>query len=627
MAYSTEPELIVGGRGEIGVAQAGSGCAVRFGSSWAWLCWPDLDATMVSRLAAPPIRLVSRPGFGFDLAESEADDRVHDLLMPGYWQRVRVEGPVRIFTVPAIGPVAVAPGPLALVVDDDDRAESVVDRYVDAIRAGRRPVVLAVAAVRGGVDDTVAFVVDGHHALAAYRRLDRWPPVDLLICDDIQCWHPEHRAGQPDCCAESWIECWRGDPLTFGMEDLTAAFAHHPRAARAARPLFASFGDIRTGRPGHIVDVVDGRGLIRIEGSRDRPAASVLWLNGRPALADALLADGSLAHLVARLAPEQRPAGLDELARWLAAPVVARDYAGHPVLSREFVDKLDPLLHLFAPGRYAISIATATLSLCPSRYGFQPPDASGWAVEQAPGTWVAIPCDYRGHHLHATRDSAELDPARIDWYIERIAAGAEPVAIVVSAGSAEPGIDSQRARFLLDGHHKVTAGASVYLEISPCDGDGFADTVEFSRRVDPYLRDMPYYGRWSRSDGYRSSPPLYRSYPRLLTMYPTSERADDPPTPIEYLCRYGVRYGNPAAPDDYHTATTRLLAALGGRLGEQALRRLTDIDRMTHPAHFESVLLESLEGLSLSPAEVNDVADVVADLDDERLAALIERSR
>ena len=238
-------------------------------------------------------------------------------------------------------PVVVTEGSLVLVVEHaeldtgwvpgiDPNSEAVAG-YISAIGAGERPVVLALDATRPGRTDDLAFVLDGRHALAAYLSMGMDPTVRLLACapprrDVAWCWHPDRSlnhppivgarevvAGpahewrpedgdEPPCDNADWLDrtdgpdCRDDDPLEFGRDDLIATLRDQPRTARSARPVFATVGPpgwLWSGElmPGHIVEVSDGAGLIRVQGSRTSEA-SVLWLRHELVVASAHMSDG-----------------------------------------------------------------------------------------------------------------------------------------------------------------------------------------------------------------------------------------------------------------------------------------------------------------------------------------------
>ncbi|WP_446222848.1 hypothetical protein ACTWPB_24280 [Nocardia sp. IBHARD005] len=59
------------------------------------------------------------------------------------------------------------------------------------------------------------------------------------------------------------------------------------------------------------------------------------------------------------------------------------------------------------------------------------------------------------------------DAEHVAWYRDLMAAGGKPLAVVLTPGPAGSGTVT---RILLDGHHKVAAGATAFIEIAPVHG-------------------------------------------------------------------------------------------------------------------------------------------------------------
>lgn len=586
---------------------------------------------------------------------------VAGLTTPGWWNISPARSmPVRVVCPQLDNPVVVTEGSLALVVEhaelDTGRVPGIapdseaVAGYVFAIRSGERPVVLALDATRPGQTDDLAFVLDGRHALAAYLSMGMDPTVRLLACapprrDVAWCWHPDrvfithplselakssrapHTLGgreggqQSPCDCADWLDrtdgpdCRDDDPLWFSRVDLNTTLREQPRTARSARPVFATVGPpgwLWSGAllPGHLVEVSDGAGVIRVQGSR-ASEASVLWLRHEPVAASAHVSDGTLWRLIARLAPSQRPAGMAELVDWLADPVIERDHSGNPFLSGNMLDRLAPLLKLFEPGQYAIKIADNGSPVQPSALvGLNRP----WTVGEC---HTLLEADIQWDEGVLPIDTwPPQDAERIAWYRDRIAQGANPIMVLVAPGPPRPGAPGP-PRFLLDGHHKLAAGASLFLEISPCRDDGITNT-EFAALIEPHLRRSPFLGE-------------------VAGHAHTDSANEIPMGAAEYYALYGVRYGHPAAPAPHHETAERVLRALTARTGaDRLIHELTEFAASTGlhnlaglifyaPGLFESRLLDGLSGVHMSKQEFAMIADSVTDIDDPRLTALRPR--
>ncbi|MGO4649753.1 hypothetical protein AB4305_33215 [Nocardia sp. 2YAB30] len=616
MSLHEQPSLVCAGNGAVGVVAVGPGFAVRYDHRLAWLCWLVPDGIMVARTSSGPARpaaLAERPGLALALADDTAVAEVAALTTPGWWLLHPPE-PKRILVVyprPDL-PVLVPQGRPALVAahDEPELDREIIDRYTVAIRAGLRPQTLALHA-SPGPEHELAIVLDGHHALAAYRLLGIDPVVRLMESDG-RCWHPNggllrhlppdtDLADEPyDCEGWDWKDCLATDPLEFGQGDLVDAFRGQPRSARLARPVFAAIGVVTdANRPGWLVES-EGVGAIRVLGSQ-QSGSSMLVLNHRPAFAAADINRGTLLRLVATLAPTRRPARLGELTEWLADPQLQYDYSGNPVLSRETLDRLSPLLQLFEPGCYEIALREDRWSLQPGSPFFTADRKWPWSDGTASFAYgfekSVVPTDRW----------PPPDTDRIAWYRERIAAGAQPVAVLVSPGPAGPNSGLDRGGYLIDGHHKVAAGASLFIEITPCRGNTLADS---------WLTELD-----------EASFPQFEKFtvPDLDAVLRTrDDRGDGPVEEAEYYARYGVRYGNPAADRPHRDAADRVLYELAGTLGTVDLADLREV--VGDPVRFESMLLDRLTGARLSRTEFAMVADLVADLDNHRLNALTPRS-
>ncbi|WP_040793742.1 hypothetical protein [Nocardia paucivorans] len=557
----------------MGIVSAGIGCAVRYDRQWSWLSWPGPDGIMVARASCGPERpraLAEQPGLPFRLAEQPATaDRIAALTTPGQWRlHPPVATPVRVYHPEPDRGVLVTSGSPALVAAYAPATPD--DLTLASIRSGKRPEVLVLNASRPGQDTELAFVLDGHAVLAAYRELGMNPVVRILDCVSGGggrriCWHPNGRprrtytedsaeyrtmiaiasrlieqneglqaytpeqlAPEPDghdlsCCATEWSECMVEDPVSFDTTDLDDALRAQPHTSRRARPFYASLHDPEASRPGHLVDVVDGTGVVRVFGSQDCPEASVLWFRGKPAYAEALVARGTYLHLIARLAPEQRPTGFDDLTAWLADPVIERDHSGRPMVTRELLDRITPLLKLFEPGQYEIRLEE---NVSPLELGI--------IVEGHPGPWPWPPGtgDLQfgaGGDFVPTDTWPPPDRERIEWYRTRIAAGAQPVAVLVAPGPARPRRVASK-RYLLDGHHKVAAGTRTYLEITPCQ-DNPLDNEEFAAILEPYLTAPPFW---------EDSPTRPRGAPDLLCSLGEYSGCTGKLSEAEYYARFDI---------------------------------------------------------------------------------------
>ncbi|WP_406273663.1 hypothetical protein OH799_35270 [Nocardia sp. NBC_00881] len=662
MAWTDKPTLVCDGNAAVAIVSAGIGCAVRYDRQWSWLCWPSADGVVVARASGGPARpreLVECVGLPFELAKSPAaEHRIAALTTPSWWQfPPSVELSVRVEHPDTERPILVQAGALTLIAAHraaDPTSEKTVgdpafENSMAAIRSGERPVVLALDASRPGQSNELAFVLDGHYILAAYRALGLDPTVRLLDCiprSERWCWHPngrprrrytadsdeyrtsvaiasrfieqteELRHHSPDelvptpdghelpcgCAAGDWSECHTDDPLEFGPADLDAALRDQPHTARRARPLYASVCEPELTWPGELVDISEGAGVIRVLGSRANPEASVLWFRGKPAFAEAFVARGTYLRLVARLAPEHRPSGFDDLIDWLADPVIERDYSGKPFVTRELLDRLRPLFTLFEPGQYEVRIeehwSRLGLGIFTNEHLHPWPWPPGTGDLQFGSSGDFFPTD--------TWPPPDLD--RIEWYRTRIQSGAEPVAVLVAPGPAGPEYPHTRMSYLLDGHHKVAAGARLFIEIAPCHDDDVTNEG-FAALLEPHLGTPPF---WDDSS--------WPGVPDLIGMSYGYDRRGSVLSAAEYYARFDVRYGNPAAPQSHRTAADSILNEVADRLGDMALAELREI--IDAPASFVSLLLDSLRGASLTTAEFAAIADLVDDIDDPRLIAL-----
>jgi hypothetical protein len=267
------------------------------------------------------------------------------------------------------------------------------------------------------------------------------------------------------------------------------------------------------------------------------------------------------------------------------------------------------------PGQYAVRIVDNGFPLQP--FALLGPNEP-WTV----GDWHAHMGLGEGEESVVPTDTwPPPDAERITWYRDRIARGATPLVILIAPGPPRP-VAGGPPRFLLDGHHKLAAGARLALEISPCRDDGMTDT-QFAGLIEPYLRTSPLTGRGVCSGG------------SLAGSAPTDAAGDVPVmSAAEYYALYGVRYGNPAAAAPHHVTAEWVLGELTDRTGaERLIRKLSDfaasmgLRDLTHlilypPALFESRLLDGLSGVLLSKQEHTMIAESVTDIDDPRLAAL-----
>ncbi|MGO4617241.1 hypothetical protein AB4305_22640 [Nocardia sp. 2YAB30] len=638
MGQNNPTPPVVRGTAAIGVAVAGIGYAVRYDKKWSWLTWPSPDGIVVARASDGPCRpqaLAARPRLPLDLAGADGDavDDVLTLVTPGWWGiEAPTTVPARVVVHPVRDHAVVVPVGKPVLVDalDDDGpglAADVVEYYTEQIRAGARPEILALDASRPGTHHELAFVLDGHHALAAYQALRREPTVRMLACrphSSTLCWHPDGIRSQSDdvgaagarrdcACAEreeDWWDCRCDYPLVFGVAEFRAALRDQPRTARQARPLFASVADNEKTWPGQLVDVPDGVGLIRVEGSRYQPRANRLWLGRQPAFADAYVNRGTLWHLVARLAPAERPDGIAALTDWLADPVIDRDHSGNPFVSRDLLDRLAPLLRLLAPGQYEVQVGESERGRLD--FGvFLSEHEGGWPWPS--GTWDIQ--HVAGPGVTPTDTWPPPDTDRVAWYRERIAAGAQPLMVLLMPGpaTAEGRYIQTDMGYLLDGHHKAAAEARWFIRITPCSDHEFTEET-FLAAIRPHLNSdiephLEFRGVGSLSSDWR---------------YRTTHPGTSPINAAEYYTRYGVEYGNPAADRPHHITADALVRELAGRLDRRTRKELLRI--VEQPAEFESRLLKALAGLTLTDAEFAMLLDLVHDLDNPRLAALARRS-
>jgi hypothetical protein len=155
-----------------------------------------------------------------------------------------------------------------------------------------------------------------------------------------------------------------------------------------------------------------------------------------------------VAQLAARAAGAdtvRRPAGLDALRHWLAAP-------GLNPRKPPPVEPLRPLLRLLAPGRYTIALDSPAWRELPVLDPV-PEQIRGW---------------YRptqGDALVVTDRWPPRDQAAVTDYLARITGGARPAAVAVRAPGGGP-------RYLVDGHHKLAAyrraeKRPLLIEITP----------------------------------------------------------------------------------------------------------------------------------------------------------------
>ncbi|MFD4438745.1 hypothetical protein ACFWPK_03090 [Nocardia sp. NPDC058519] len=470
-------QLVADGSRAIGLAPVGAGLGVRFDGLWSWLCWVHADGLTVARTSQGPPRpsaLAARGGLPVELTRDAAvSGEVLGLTTSGIWQFGSPESRlVRVIRPEPDRPVTVGPGATVLVVGYP--AESLsperIAWYRSAIDAGDRPVVSVLDASRPDRDNELAFVLDGHHALAAYLAAGQEPVLRWLSCEPIAaeawCWHP---SGRPEtgcyCDDGDWSDCVWADPLAIGSADLAEALRAQPRTELLARPIFAALAareNLSSHEVGELVEVSEGMGLIEVLGSREA-RCGLLRLHGRSAIGAAIVNRGTLFQLFARLSPEVRPAGIEALGDWLAAPELDHDYGGSPYPTRVLLDRLDPVLRLLTPGCYEVAIRTdRTLSA----NDVDLPADPLWPWP--PGT-VQTVYGANGSTLIPTGTWPPPDAERVAWYRDVMAAGGKPLAVVLAPGPAGSGTGTV-ARFLLDGHHKVAAGATAFIEIAPVHG-------------------------------------------------------------------------------------------------------------------------------------------------------------
>jgi hypothetical protein len=177
----------------------------------------------------------------------------------------------------------------------------------------------------------------------------------------------------------------------------------------------------------HLVDLPDGLGVIEVQGDE---GASVLRLRDTPVLLEGWDGGDTIVWLAGRAGRQApRPAQLQAVRDWLAEP-------GLDPQSGSALDPtpLRPFLRLLAPGRYAIYAEVSAVQLIDVQVGDAPFDG------------------YASPRLLLTTDSwPPVDQHTVSRYRQRIAAGARPAAIVLSAHA------DSHAMYLLDGHHKLAA--------------------------------------------------------------------------------------------------------------------------------------------------------------------------
>ncbi|MER5486279.1 hypothetical protein ABT024_24135 [Streptomyces sp. NPDC002812] len=183
-----------------------------------------------------------------------------------------------------------------------------------------------------------------------------------------------------------------------------------------------------------VCEVPDGLGLIEVTGN---DGASLLLIGGRPAQLEGSDCCGSIGWLASRATGQDAPtpAEAKALTAWLAAPELAADPLTGNVPPPD-PERLRPLLSLLAPGRYAMTAATAPhpLRLVHSRSGH----VESWYADEE---LALLTTD---HWPPPDRDAVRA-------YVRRIRAGARPALVALS-----PAEDALTA-YLLDGHHKLEA--------------------------------------------------------------------------------------------------------------------------------------------------------------------------
>ncbi|MBF6468504.1 hypothetical protein IU427_25550 [Nocardia beijingensis] len=424
----------VGGSGVIAAAGYGDGYLLLFEDQIAWLHWPTRHGDVFVKGSFSPSRpqaLMDLTGLPQMLATDHGGGlaKLRRLLVPGPWVLGRpTAAEVTVIRPGLDAPVVVPHGGGALLVSThDDVNPVVVDEYRERILAGERPVVTSLSCpdrpVRWG------FVLDGHHALAAYLAVGV-PPV-ILACGPYL---PAGDAGfpadwgrvpQPD-------RSWSKSPV---RKRIDRALARQPSVEGLARDLLNKDETCRAGR---IVEVTGGHGSVGLFGG---PSAHSLRYGPQTVL---MVVPGPNfdGRCVIRLAGDARP----DAVRGLAARLVESGEVGRLVPDRRtgLVEPpsrpaLRALLRSFADGTYEVRCFVAEAV---------PPVV---AVDD----FLCLDNVDSRLTLLATADwPPQAD--RVAAYRSGIAAGERPPVVVLAAGPPV-GIRYNAVDYLFDGHCALAA--------------------------------------------------------------------------------------------------------------------------------------------------------------------------
>lgn len=178
-----------------------------------------------------------------------------------------------------------------------------------------------------------------------------------------------------------------------------------------------------------LLTVADGKGLIEVRGRSE----AVLLVEGKPIALNWCDLKGSVGQYVLFTGHTRGADYAHQLRSFVE---------GAPDESRYLAEQIEPLLAVFTPGTYRIeylpSGSTDPIDQVECR---NPTEAARELFGYYP---------YRWHNLVCTQMSESLDAGRVEYFRERIRAGARPLVLTVSA-------EQTYSNFVIDGHHKLAA--------------------------------------------------------------------------------------------------------------------------------------------------------------------------
>jgi hypothetical protein len=200
-----------------------------------------------------------------------------------------------------------------------------------------------------------------------------------------------------------------------------------------------SFTSFIRSRP---VELTDGLGVIAFETAAD---GVVLALAGDPVAGDEPDNHGSIGRLARRIAPQPDPDALHRPRAWVTPEAwdALQKRLRHLESGDDLVALLEPLLGLFAPGRYAIGAH-------PVRYphirAADPRNVDGWYADEDLPQF--------GSTFIPTHHWPPPDRGAVAEYRRRIRAGDRPAVVTATHPDSA-------ALYVIDGHHKLAA----YLQL------------------------------------------------------------------------------------------------------------------------------------------------------------------